>query len=113
MKNSRVVLAVEKSLAGTVIDELASRLEARPAPPPEIRNPRIEEVGKCRVLRWEWMPLTEKDVYDLISVCELLVCPYEMIVIGDRSLDDVQYWHGAQELPVQLTARVEVKARIR
>lgn len=113
MKNSRVVLAVEESLAGTVIDEWASRLEARPAPPPEIRKPRIEEVGKCRVLRWEWMPLTEKDVYDLISVCELLVCPYEMIVIGDRSLDDVQYWHGAQELPVQLTARVEVKARIR
>lgn len=46
MKNSRVVLAVEESLAGTVIDEWASRLEARPAPPPEIRNPRIEEVGE-------------------------------------------------------------------
>lgn len=53
MKNSRVVLAVDESLAGMVIDEWALRLEARPAPPPEIRKPRIEEVGKCRVLRWE------------------------------------------------------------
>lgn len=113
MKNSRVVLAVEESLASTVIDEWGRRLEARPAPPPEIRNPRIEEVGKCRVLRWEWMPLTEKDVYDLIGVCELLVCSYEMIVVGDRSLDDVQYWRGARELPVQLMARVEVRARTR
>lgn len=113
MKNSRVVLAVEESLASTVIDEWARRLEARPAAPPEIRNPRIEEVGKYCVLRWEWMPLTEKDIYDLISVCELLVCPYEIVVVGDRSLDDVQYWHGAQELPVRLMARVEVKARIR
>ena len=113
MKNTRVVLAVDESLAATVVDEWVRRLEARPAPPLEIRNPRIEEVGKCRVLRWEWMPLTEKDIYDLIGVCELLVCPYEMIVVGDRSLDDVQYWRGAQELPVQLMARVEVKARMR
>lgn len=68
MKNSRVVLAVEESLADTVVDEWAAppqrraRLRRR-----RFRKPRIEEVGKCRVLRWEWMPLTENDIYDLIS----------------------------------------------
>jgi len=113
MKNSRVVLAVESLLAETVIDEWAKRLEARPSPPHDLRKPRIEEVGKCSVVRWDWAPLTEKDIYDLIGVCELLVCPYEIMVVGDRALDDVRYWHGTLELPVQLMARVEVKARIR
>lgn len=113
MKNSRVVLAVEEALVDTVVDEWAKRLGVRPSPPPEIRNPRIEEVGKCRVLRWNWMPLSELDIFDLIGVCELLYCPYELIVVGDAGLDDVRYWHGTRELPVQLMARVEVKARMR
>lgn len=67
MKNSRVVLAVEEALVGTVVDEWAKRLGVRPSPPPEIRSPRIEEVGKCRVLRWNWMPLSELDIFDLIG----------------------------------------------
>ena len=113
MRNTRIVLAVETSLVDTVIDEWAKRFEARPSPPPEIRNPRIEEVGKCRVVRWDWAPLSEKDIFDLIGVFELLCCPYEIIAVGDGGLDDVRYWHGILELPVQLTARVEVKARAR
>lgn len=113
MKNSRIVLAVEESLVGTVIDEWAKRLEARPSPPPDIRNPRIEETGKCKVARWDWAPLSEKDIFDLIGVCELLSCPYEIVAIGDEGLDDVRYWHGILELPVQLVARVEVRARLR
>lgn len=60
MKNSRVVLAVEESLADTVIDEWARRLEARPAAPPEIRKPRIEEVGKCRCYAGSGCPLPRR-----------------------------------------------------
>lgn len=116
MKQKRVVLAIRRQHVERVIAGWEKRLSQYPCPPDGIGSPRVEwiEKHKCAVLRWDWMALSSREIYDLVNVLELEMLAYELIVVGAGALDDVQYWRcperSGEEFPIQLATRVEVRA---
>ena len=66
--------------------------------------------GKYAICRWDWMPLSSHDIYDLRNILESKNWGWQLIVIGDEAIGDVQEFicHPRFKLPVHLEAHVTV-----
>lgn len=111
MEHKRLVLA----LMSDVVDEVMERWRATFTPQykhldTEARHTQI--VDDVSILRWDWILLSQREILDLTSVLEQMEAPYELIIIGQKGLDDVERWqsHYIRQLPIHLECHVTVTA---
>lgn len=64
------------------------------------------------VLRWDWLPLSDRDADFLIYDLTGMGCPYELVMIGDGGLTDMYTMrnHRGEKLPVVLQPSITVNA---
>lgn len=109
MKQTRIVLGVLDDEADEIARAWIKAVAKRSAPPGKYHK---QIVGKVAVLRWDWMPINDHDINDLIGILEMpsTRTGYELIIIGSNNLGDVRYYKSTSlnALPVQLVPHITV-----
>lgn len=109
MDEKRIVVAVESGIVDEVLKRWQEKL-ARRRCPLDARKHHAQVVGSVTVLRYDWIPITDNELYELVNIIEVLNSPYEIVVIGREDLGDVKRWLSVNtnRLPIRLEPHVTV-----